>query len=79
MLQCFFDNIVFAPFIFIEDPLDINGQRGLIPEGVSKIGSQGASPVNGSATTLLGRASKIDPYFLITHVSVPPFFISISH
>ena len=33
-LQCFYDNIVFAPFIFIEDPLDVNGQRGLLPEGL---------------------------------------------
>ncbi|KAF8078454.1 hypothetical protein FPV67DRAFT_1557780 [Lyophyllum atratum] len=32
VLDCFYDNIVFAPFIFIEDPLDINGQRGLSAE-----------------------------------------------
>ncbi|KAG6842525.1 hypothetical protein C0991_000051 [Blastosporella zonata] len=29
VLDCFYDNIVFAPFIFIEDPLDINGQRAM--------------------------------------------------
>jgi hypothetical protein len=70
-LKCFYDNIVFAPFIFIEDPLDVNGQRGLLPDG---LGSRRVSAITGSpggrnsSTTLLGKSSKIDPYYLITRV-----------
>ncbi|KAI0704903.1 hypothetical protein BC835DRAFT_1410243 [Cytidiella melzeri] len=70
VLDCFYDNIVFAPFIFIEDPLDVNGQRGFMPDG---LGSRRISTLNGSpgghntsTTTLLGKNSKIDPYYLIT-------------
>ncbi|KAI0094706.1 hypothetical protein BDY19DRAFT_879454 [Irpex rosettiformis] len=84
VLDCFYDNIVFAPFIFIEDPLDVNGQRGLVPEGS---GSRRVSALNGSpgghsssSTTLLGKSSKIDPYYLITRnllddlrVNIRPF------
>lgn len=70
--QCFYDNIVFAPFIFIEDPLDVNGQRGLVPEAISRRMStiNMASPggLNGSGSTLLGKSNKIDPYYLITRV-----------
>ncbi|KAI0793412.1 hypothetical protein C8Q75DRAFT_713289 [Abortiporus biennis] len=69
VLDCFYDNIVFAPFIFIEDPLDVNGQRGLTagtqtPRRLSAAPSPGA--LNNSASTLLGKGSKIDPYYLIT-------------
>ncbi|RPD82664.1 hypothetical protein L226DRAFT_475998 [Lentinus tigrinus ALCF2SS1-7] len=70
VLDCFYDNIVFAPFIFIEDPLDVNGQRGLVPEAISRRMStiNMASPggLNGSGSTLLGKSNKIDPYYLIT-------------
>ncbi|KAI0724444.1 hypothetical protein C8T65DRAFT_734068 [Cerioporus squamosus] len=87
VLDCFYDNIVFAPFIFIEDPLDVNGQRGLVPEAISRRMStiNAASPggLNGSGSTLLGKNNKIDPYYLITrnllnelrvdvHALVPP-------
>ena len=74
--QCFYDNIVFAPFIFIEDPLDVNGQRGLLPEGSSSrrlstlnVPSPGGGGSSGS--TLLSKNNKIDPYYLITRVSPP--------
>lgn len=74
IIQCYYDNIVFAPFIFIEDPLDVNGQRGLIPEGpvARRLSTLNPSPggMNGSSTTLLGKNNKIDPYYLITRVSL---------
>lgn len=35
---------------------------------LSKPSSSNPSPVNGSSTTLLGKG-KVDPYYLITHVS----------
>ena len=73
--QCFYDNIVFAPFIFIEDPLDVNGQRGLLPEAPSAARRMSTlnmpSPGGGSSSgsTLLSKSNKIDPYYLITRVS----------
>ena len=74
-LQCFYDNIVFAPFIFIEDPLDVNGQRGLVPEAISRrmstIGASSPGGLNGTGSTLLGKGNKIDPYYLITRVCLP--------
>ena len=57
-MQYFFDNIIFAPFIFIEDPLDVNGQRGFTQDNQGSLGSG-----------LLGKSNKIDPYYLITRVS----------
>ncbi|EIW64746.1 uncharacterized protein TRAVEDRAFT_109486, partial [Trametes versicolor FP-101664 SS1] len=71
VLDCFYDNIVFAPFIFIEDPLDVNGQRGLVPEAVSRrmstIGAPSPGGLNsGSGSALLGKNNRIDPYYLIT-------------
>ncbi|KZT40064.1 hypothetical protein SISSUDRAFT_983756 [Sistotremastrum suecicum HHB10207 ss-3] len=71
ILDCFFDNIVFAPFIFIEDPTDVNGQRGIVPEGgsssriIPSISGLSASG-NNSSTSIIGKANKIDPYYLIT-------------
>ncbi|TBU64967.1 hypothetical protein BD310DRAFT_804776 [Dichomitus squalens] len=68
VLDCFYDNIVFAPFIFIEDPLDVNGQRGLVPDAISarRMSTINAPASGGSGSTLLGKSSKIDPYYLIT-------------
>ncbi|KAH9857871.1 hypothetical protein C2E23DRAFT_151726 [Lenzites betulinus] len=70
VLDCYYDNIVFAPFIFIEDPLDVNGQRGLVPEAISRRMSTLNAPSpgglnTGSTSTLLGKNNKIDPYYLI--------------
>ncbi|KAI0963448.1 hypothetical protein AcW1_000522 [Taiwanofungus camphoratus] len=72
VLDCFYDNICFAPFIFIEDPLDVNGQRGLMPESITTRRMSTFTPstpggINGPASTLLGKGNKIDPYYLITH------------
>ncbi|TCD63389.1 hypothetical protein EIP91_005597 [Steccherinum ochraceum] len=72
VLDCFYDNIVFAPFIFIEDPLDVNGQRGLAPPDatprrLSTYTAHSPGGLNNTGSTLLGKSNKIDPYFLITH------------
>ncbi|KAG8818004.1 hypothetical protein FRC18_000291 [Serendipita sp. 400] len=53
ILEYFFDNIVFAPFIFIEDPMDVNGQRGFTADSAT------------SNSSFLSRSTKIDPYYLI--------------
>ncbi|GJE86030.1 Sec7 and PH-like domain-containing protein [Phanerochaete sordida] len=71
VLDCFYDNIVFAPFIFIEDPLDVTGQRGLLPEGptvkrLSTLNTSSPGSLNASGSTLLGKNNKVDPYYLIT-------------
>ncbi|KAL5534415.1 hypothetical protein ACEPAG_877 [Sanghuangporus baumii] len=65
VLDYFFDNIVFAPFIFIEDPFDVNGQRGFTQDGrAHSSGSAEATPtLNGS---VLGKSNKVDAYYLIT-------------
>ncbi|KAL5519118.1 hypothetical protein ACEPAH_801 [Sanghuangporus vaninii] len=65
VLDYFFDNIVFAPFIFIEDPFDVNGQRGFTQDGKAhSSGSAQATPIlNGS---VLGKSNKVDAYYLIT-------------
>ncbi|KDQ63793.1 hypothetical protein JAAARDRAFT_29838 [Jaapia argillacea MUCL 33604] len=80
VLDCFYDNIVFAPFIFIEDPLDVNGQRGLTTDGLaSRYTTLGQSPgpANGSTTNLLSRGNKIDPYYLITRNLLDPLKINV--
>ncbi|KAJ3556939.1 hypothetical protein NM688_g1749 [Phlebia brevispora] len=71
VLDCFYDNIVFAPFIFIEDPLDVNGQRGLFAENSairrhSTLNVPSPGGLNSSGSTLLSKNNKIDPYYLIT-------------
>lgn len=64
--QCFFDNIVFAPFIFIEDPLDLNPALPPLDGAPSRRASTFASP-NGNASLL--KSNRIDPYYLIIRVS----------
>ncbi|KAG1716572.1 hypothetical protein ID866_624 [Astraeus odoratus] len=67
--QCFYDNIVFAPFIFIEDPLDNNATVNANHEAVLPRPSTPAplpSPLATTANVLLNRP-KIDPYYLITN------------
>ncbi|CAE6537533.1 unnamed protein product [Rhizoctonia solani] len=67
VLDYFFDNIVFAPFIFIEDATDVNGQRGFVDRG-------SVTPVSNpnSSGTLLSTRTKIDPYYIITQNLLDP-------
>ncbi|KAG8811794.1 hypothetical protein FRC17_002321 [Serendipita sp. 399] len=53
ILEYYYDNIVFAPFIFIEDPMDVNGQRGYTADSAA------------SNSSFLSKSNKIDPYYLI--------------
>ena len=64
-LQYFFDNVVFAPFIFIEDPVDVNGQFGLPPD-VTRATITSPTSVTSSTTFKIGN--KVDPYYLIVNV-----------
>ncbi|KIJ45139.1 hypothetical protein M422DRAFT_251332 [Sphaerobolus stellatus SS14] len=77
VLDCFFDNIAFAPFIFIEDP-DYAPGKHQQTEGSSRF-TPGSSPALSSSvlgtnghSTLLGKATKIDPYYLITENLLDP-------
>lgn len=63
VLGCYYDNIVFAPFIFIEDHSEANSQA-LAPPGGSSTSLR--TPSSASTTNLLGM-HKIDPYYLITN------------
>ncbi|KAG6381326.1 hypothetical protein JVT61DRAFT_5736 [Boletus reticuloceps] len=65
VLDCFYDNTVFAPFIFIEDPLD---PEGSIEANVTRPSTSSglSSPMMQGGNALLSRP-KIDPYYLITN------------
>ena len=65
-LQYFFDNVVFAPFIFIEDPVDVNGQFGLTAD-VARTSINFPTSVTPNATTFK-IGNKVDPYYLIVNV-----------
>lgn len=63
---------MFAPFIFIEDPLDLNSTLPPSLDGApSRRGSTFASP-NGNVGTGTGllKSNRIDPYYLIIRVSI---------
>jgi hypothetical protein len=64
VLDCFYDNIVFAPFIFIEDPID--PPRPSIDGSLSRPPTSAGVPMTPIGGTLLSRP-KIDPYYLITN------------
>ena len=70
--QYYYDNIVFAPFIFVEDPVEANLQRNLDSgpyRSPSRFPAQYSLPGNGGTVTLLGKTDKIDPYYLIVKAS----------
>ncbi|KAJ7666427.1 hypothetical protein B0H17DRAFT_990621 [Mycena rosella] len=80
VLDCFYDNIVVTPFIFIEDPLDVNGQRGLVSDGPTRTLSMGnplSASGSGSGTTLLGKVNKVDPYYLIANNMLGPLRVDV--
>ena len=64
--QCFFDNIVFAPFIFIEDPDDIDSSPGLNTDLTGSVSTTTSLPSAGLTTPF--RTNKVDPYYLIMNV-----------
>ncbi|KAK2461793.1 hypothetical protein APHAL10511_006256 [Amanita phalloides] len=77
VLECFYDNIVFAPFIFIEDPLDTVGQ--VISGPSNRLFPSVSTPSlasNGNAGTFL-KSNKIDPYYLIVHNLLSPLRVNV--
>ena len=60
ILECFYDNISYTPFIHVEDDLNINGER-IIPQKSRK------TLFKGTSSDHLKRTSKeqVDPYNLI--------------
>ncbi|KAF9068070.1 hypothetical protein BDP27DRAFT_1224844 [Rhodocollybia butyracea] len=76
VLDCFYDNIVFAPFIFVEDPVDVNGQRGFSVDG-NRILSASSLSSNASGSTLLGKGNKVDPYYLISNNLLDPLRVDV--
>ena len=72
-LKCYYDNITFVPFIFIEDPMDIEGQRTYIFDTQSNSNAAqgrgtGVGTGGTAGSTIVGK-QRIDPYFLISQVS----------
>ncbi|KAI0124422.1 hypothetical protein BJ170DRAFT_586062 [Xylariales sp. AK1849] len=60
VLECFYDNITYTPFIHVEDDLDINGERILGHKAKKKV----MFP-NGTPEPLKRSKDPIDPYTLI--------------
>lgn len=61
VLECFYDNITYTPFIHVEDDLDINGER-IVSHKMKKKSS--IFP-NGTPEQLKRSKDPIDPYTLI--------------
>lgn len=59
VLECFYDNITYTPFIHVEDDLDINGERIVDHKTRKKI------MFNGTPEPLKKSKDPIDPYTLI--------------
>jgi hypothetical protein len=80
VLEYYYDNIVFAPFIFVEDPVDANLQRN--PDSgpyrsLSRFPPQHSLSGNGSTVTLLVKSNKIDPYYLIVKNLLNPLRVNV--
>lgn len=60
ILECFYDNISYTPFIHVEDDLALNGER----TGSLRSRKKGIFP-NGAPETLKRSKDPIDPYTLI--------------
>jgi hypothetical protein len=72
-VQCFFDNIVFAPFIFIEDPEDIDSSSGLTIDLTGSVSTSTSLPSAALSTPLstpFRTTNKVDPYYLIMNVGI---------
>ncbi|KAF9044873.1 hypothetical protein BDZ89DRAFT_1058971 [Hymenopellis radicata] len=67
VLDCFYDNIVFAPFIFVEDPLDGNG------------GPSNASSPSAPGSSIFGRGNKVDLYYLISNNLLGPLRVDVEN
>lgn len=61
VLECFYDNITYTPFIHVEDDLDINGERIV---GHNKSRKKSIFP-NGTPEPLKRSKDPIDPYTII--------------
>lgn len=59
ILECFYDNISYTPFIHVEDDLDINGERNAVKPKKGILGRK--------STDVQGRGTRepVDPYTLI--------------
>lgn len=60
VLECFYDNILYTPFIHVEDDVDINGER-IVAHNSRK------NPLSRSSTDVIRRKTNepVDPYTLI--------------
>ncbi|KAL8760654.1 MAG: hypothetical protein Q9184_003169 [Pyrenodesmia sp. 2 TL-2023] len=60
ILECFYDNILYTPFIHVEDDLDINGDR------IAARGSKKSLLTRGSTDVIRRKSHEpVDPYTLI--------------
>ena len=59
ILECFYDNISYTPFIHVEDDVDINGER-IVAQNSRKLAFKGTG-----AESLRRNKEPVDPYSLI--------------
>lgn len=86
VLDYFYDNIVFTPFIYVEDPYDVNGQVGLSsPLERRNQGSASRAlsthPSDSTVATsggLLSKSARLDPYYLISQDLLGPLRVDVA-
>ena len=61
ILECFYDNIVYTPFIHVEDEVEMTSERIL----AHKASSKGGLKASNSPSIRKGGSGPIDPYLLI--------------
>lgn len=76
-MDYFFDNVVFAPFIFIEDPVDVNGQFGLMPDVTRPAISSPTSIISPMPSATFKIGNKVDPYYLIVNDLLGPLRVDV--
>ncbi|KAF8328160.1 uncharacterized protein EI90DRAFT_3290682 [Cantharellus anzutake] len=76
VLECFYDNTTFAPFIFVEDNLDITGQFGYLPDTPVSIRNRSSTLVSGlkpGPNPPTSSRRRLDPYVLISEFMDPSY------
>ncbi|KAF9015320.1 hypothetical protein BDQ17DRAFT_1269079 [Cyathus striatus] len=78
VLEYLYDNIVFAPFIFIEEPLESNGHSSASSASENRLSISTTTPISAvpGGNSLLSRANKVDPYYLIGNNLLDPLRVT---
>ncbi|KZO95075.1 hypothetical protein CALVIDRAFT_460055, partial [Calocera viscosa TUFC12733] len=72
VLEYFYDNITFTRFIFVEDAVDVHGQRSLMPAADISPSGISVSPAASASSGGRSKGKKIDVYYLIAQGRLDP-------